>query len=143
MKATTIIFFEMMFFAVSANAQHIMLVPIIEKTVAGNQYGSQVQFETKSQWSFGGFYQTSWQQTAEGTQALNPFYGVAINAPLAKSDRLNFYFNLRGGIVNQHFLVVAPGLETKLKISRILSVSALTSVRMTYPSASLKIYIIF
>ena len=141
MKTTTIILFEMLFFVMLANAQHVMLVPTIEKTVACSQYGSQLLLETKGHWSFGAFYQTSWQQTVEGIQTVNPFYGITINAPLIKSDRINFYFNIRGGIVNQHFFVIAPGLETKLKISKRLGVSTLMSVRMTYPSASLKIYI--
>jgi len=141
MKTTTIILFEMLFFVVQANAQHIMLIPTIEKTVTGNQYGSQLLWETKGQWGFGGFYQTAWQQTTEGVQTVNPFYGITVNAPVMKSDKINFYFNIRGGVVNQHFLAIAPGLETKLKISRILGVSALMSVRMTYPSAALKIYV--
>jgi len=141
MKTTIIILFEMLFFVIVANAQHVLLVPTIEKAVGGNQYGSQLLFEVKNQWSFGGFYQTSLRLNPDGEQTLNEFYGVAINAPLVKSDKINFYFNVRGGVVNQHFLVVVPGLETKLKISRRLGVSTLMSVRMTYPSASLKIYI--
>jgi hypothetical protein len=141
MKATTIILFEMLFFVILANAQHVLLVPTIEKAVGGNQYGSQLLFEAKNKWSFGGFYQTSLQLHPDGGQTLNAFYGFAINAPLVKSDKINFYFNVRGGVVNRQFLVVVPGLETKLKISKRLGVSALMSVRMTYPSASLKIYI--
>ena len=141
MKAASIILFEMLFFAALANAQHVLVVPAIEKTVAGNQYGFQLLFESKYQWSFGGFYQTSWQQTAEGVHAVNPFYGLTVNAPVIKSNQINFYLNIRGGVVNQHFLVVAPGLETSVKVSRWIRISTLMSVRMSYPSASLKIYI--
>ena len=142
MKTTSIIIFEMLFFVVMANAQHVLVVPTIEKTVGGNQYGSQLLFELKNQWSFGGFYQTSLRLNQDREQTLNAFYGVAINAPLLKTDKINFFFNVRGGVVNQHFLIVAPGLETKLKISRRIDVSTLMSVRMSYPSASLKIYFI-
>ena len=140
MKQLTVIVFEILFFVVSANAQHVLFVPTIEKTVAGNQYGAQLLFETKGEWSFGGFYQASLQNNSEGTQTSNPFYGIAVNAPLIKSDRIGFLFNARGGVVNQHFVVVTPGLETRLKISNVMSIATLMSIRMTYPSASLKIY---
>ena len=116
MKRLTLFFFEMLFFVVVANSQHLLIAPTIEKTIAGNQYGSQLSFETKGQWNVGGFYQTSWQQTTEGIKFINPFYGITINAPLAKSERINFYVNVRAGVVNQRFLVVAPELETKLII---------------------------
>jgi hypothetical protein len=141
MKKIALVIFETLFFVVLANGQRIILVSTIEKTVVGNQYGLQLLLQTKSQWNFGGFYQTAWQQTTEGVQTVNPFYGICVNAPLAKSDKINFYFNLRGGVVNQFFLAVAPGLETKLKISKIIGISTLMSIRMSYPSASLKIYI--
>jgi len=141
MKRIAIISVEMLFFILAANSQQLLLAPTIEKTVAGNQYGSQLLFETKNQWSLGGFYQASLQNTGDGTQTVNPFYGVTVNAPIAKSGKMNFYFNVRGGVVNQYFIVVAPGIETKLKVSRYVSISFVTSVRMTYPSAGARISI--
>ena len=49
MKRLTLFFFEMLFFVVMANSQHLLIAPTIEKTIAGNQYGSQLSFETKGQ----------------------------------------------------------------------------------------------
>jgi len=89
-------------------------------------------------WVLSGFIA---KNTGDGTQTVNPFYGVTVNAPIAKSGKMNFYFNVRGGVVNQYFIVVAPGIETKLKVSRYVSISFVTSVRMTYPSAGARISI--
>jgi hypothetical protein len=141
MKRPMLILFAVLFFVVSANSQHVLIVPSVEKTVAGNQYGLQLSIENKMQWSFGGFYQASWQPGETGMQFTNPFYGIIVNAPLVKSDRINFYFNTRLGLVNDQFFVVVPGFDTRLKLSSCLSFSIGSSLRMTYPSASARIII--
>ncbi|MBS1509010.1 MAG: hypothetical protein JSS79_20400 [Bacteroidetes bacterium] len=141
MKKIILLILEVTFFAVVANAQHISLVPTVEKTVAGNQYGSLLVFQTKRLWSIGGFYQSSVTRTSEGIQTSNPFYGVSISAPLVRSGKINLLANGRVGVVNEDFLVVVPGLETEVKISRSISVSSLMSIRMSYPSAALRIAI--
>jgi len=122
-------------------SQRIILSGILEKTVAGNQYGAQLACRTKSSWNFGGFYQESMLIKSDGAASRNPFYGITASVPLVKSDKLDFYFNTRAGIVNQFFFAVVPGLETELKFSKVLSLSALMSVRMSYPSALFKVNI--
>jgi hypothetical protein len=141
MKKLILLLIEVTFFVVAANAQHLSLVPTVEKTVAGNQYGSMLVFQTKRLWSIGGFYQASLTRTSEGVQTTNPFYGVSISAPLVRSGKLNLFANGRVGVVNQDFLVVVPGLETEVRITRSISVSGLMSVRMSYPSAAARISI--
>ena len=122
-------------------AQHILVSPLGEKTVSGWQYGAALSFSTKSKWSFGGFYQQDMLTKVEsGLQPAN-FYGLTVNAPLAKCDKLNFYFNTRLGLANQYFVVLVPGLETELNLTKRFSVSTLMSVRMSYPSAALKVNI--
>lgn len=121
-------------------AQHALFSPYIEKTVAGSQYGSQLLFELKSKWSFGGFYQESMKRS-EGDNSLYPFYGATINAPVMKTQRIKFFFNVRAGFVNNYFFAVAPGFETKLSFSNRLSVSLLSSIRMQSPSTALRINI--
>jgi len=138
MKKLSLIIFGVLFVVSLSYSQHISIAPFIEKTVAGNQYGTQLLFKTKSNWNFGGFYQSSLQRNPEGIQLLNPFFGVSASAPLVQTDKLSFHFNTRCGIVNQVFVVVVPGLETELKVSKTISVSAMMSVRMSYPSALLK-----
>jgi|GEM_PF-1315733 hypothetical protein len=138
MKKVTIILVEVLFAVGVAYSQQVRIAPFIEKTVAGNQYGTQLLFQTKNKWNFGGFYQTSLQHSSEGIQSANPFFGIAVSAPLVKSEKINFQFNTRCGIVNQLFVVVVPGLETELKVSKTISLSTLMSIRMSYPSALLK-----
>lgn len=138
MKKLTLIIAKVLLVVGVTYSQQFRIAPLIEKTVAGNQYGTQLLFQTKSKWNFGGFYQASLQQNPEGIQSVNPFFGVSVSAPLVQTDKLSFLFNTRCGIVNQVFVVVVPGLETELKFSKTISVSTLMSVRMSYPSALLK-----
>lgn len=140
MKKTLFILIGFLLAASMAFSQQFKLAPTVEKTVAGNQYGSLLMYQNKRQWGFGGFYQTSLQRNSEGIHVHNQFYGIVINAPLVKSDKMNFYFNTRCGLVNQFIVVVAPGLETELKISKLISIAAAMSLRMTYPSAAARIY---
>ena len=71
----------------------------------------------------------------------NPFFGILVHAPFVKTDKVSFYGTLRTGVVNRYFAVCVPGLETDLKLSNALSLGVGVSVRMTYPSASLKLNI--
>ena len=123
-----------------AFSQQLKMAPTVEKTVAGNQYGSLLMYQNKSQWCFGGFYQTSLLRNSEGIHSINQFYGIVFNAPIVKSDKINFYFNARCGLVNQFSMVIAPGVETEINISKSISIGVAMSLRMTYPSAAARIY---
>ncbi len=116
-------------------SQDFRFAPLVEKTVTGTQYGAILNFRTKSNWGFGTFYQTTAFTNPEGAQTSNPFWGISVSAPLAKADKINFYFNTRVGIVNQYFLVATPGLETEIRISKAIRISTMMSMRMSYPSA--------
>jgi len=140
MKKLTVLLFEMLFFLVVAKAQHVWMTPLVEKTVAGTQYGSMLVFRSRGLWSFGGFYQSTLQEGVDGLRPAN-FCGLTVAAPLMKSGRMNFYGNVRAGLVDQTFVAVVPGLETELKLSRKFSLAATMSIRMTYPSAGVKLYI--
>lgn len=141
MKKIILLVLEFTFFVVVANAQRLSLVPTVEKTVAGNQYGTLLVFQTKRLWSMGGFYQASFARNGEGVLSSNPFYGVSLSAPLVRSGKVNMLANGRVGVVNEAFLVVVPGLETEVRINRFISVSSLMSVRMSYPSAAIRVAI--
>jgi len=124
--------------AFAAQGQQLGISLLGEKTVAGNQCGAQLSLLTKHQWCLGAFYQASWQPTNKEQPITHPFYGVSANAPLIQCDKMNFYFNIRCGVVNKYFVILAPGLETELKISKAFSVSSMMSVRMSYPSAMIR-----
>ena len=125
--------------AVGATAQQLKSSLLIEKTVAGSQYGFSVLFQSKRHWQWGTFYQAALNYTRDGGQLVNPFYGISLSAPMAKAERLTFYANARCGVVNELFIAIVPGLETELQLTKKISFSALMSMRMSYPSAQLKI----
>lgn len=116
--------------------QHLMLTPLVEKTITGYEYGSALTFRTKSQFSFGAFYQGNIAKTPENTQIINPFYGMLLTAPLLKCDRLNFHANTRIGFVNNIFLAVVPGIETEIKVFNALSLGIGMSIRKGFLSAN-------
>lgn len=140
-SSITLAFAVTVLVTLDVEAQYLVISPVAEKTVIGWQYGSIVSFQKKSLWSFGVFYQKHFMDAADVATSGNLFYGIMVNAPLVKADKINFYFNTRAGLTNNRFIVVVPGLETELKLGRALSLSTLISVRMTYPSASLKVNI--
>lgn len=123
---------------VSIQAQQLVLSPTAERTVAGFQYGSMLMFQTKKQWGLGGFYQQSLQTLGEG-ETKKTFYGIIVNAPIMRADRMNFFLHTRMGVVDRYFLVLVPGLETELKVSKRFTFSLDTSVRMSYPAAAMRV----
>jgi hypothetical protein len=126
-------------FSVAAGAQNLWVAPVFEKTVAGNQYGALLMFKTKKQLGIGAFYQTTVMRTADGLQKTDPFYGMKLNVPLVSAKKIVFYANIRCGIVNQVLWVVAPALETEIKLTQSISFSAMMGIRMAYPSSALSI----
>jgi hypothetical protein len=116
------------------SAQHVVVSPMVEKTINSYQYGASVSMEIPSQWRFGGFYQTS----LSGHEQIGPpenFWGMAISAPLMKADRITFYGNARIGIVNKYFLGACPAVATELKILKRLHLNMGISIRKGYLSA--------
>ena len=116
------------------SAQHVVVSPIVEKTINSYQYGASVSMEIPSQWRFGGFYQTSLSKQ-EQIRPHEHFWGVTVSAPLMKADRITFYSNARVGIVNKYFLVVCPAIATELKISKRFHINVGMSIRKGYLSA--------
>lgn len=119
---------------IGLSAQHVVVSPLVEKTINRYQYGASVSLEIPSQWRFGGFYQTS----LSGQEQIGPsenFWGMTISAPLMKADRMTFYGNARVGIVNKHFLVVCPALATELKLLKRFHLNVGMSIRKGYLSA--------
>jgi hypothetical protein len=126
-----------------AGAQQVVTQAGIEKTVARLEYGVSVSYETKRLWALGSFYQTNLNLNhAEGTLTeKNFFYGILLQAPIAKSERLAFLLNLRSGFINDKFFVVVPSLETRVHVSNRVGVSIGTALRMGYPALSAKVFL--
>ncbi len=123
----------------STTAQHIEFAPLYEKTIAGNQLGGSLQFQSNKGWLLGAFYQNRVEFTKEGIIANDSFIGASIAAPLVKNEQLSFLINLRAGLINENFVALVPGLETQWMFGKHFGVSAGTSVRSGYPSALFKV----
>jgi hypothetical protein len=130
-KITFMILFGM---PVWLSAQHVVVSPMVEKTINCYQYGASVSMEVPSQWRFGGFYQTSLSRQ-ELVGHREHFWGMTVSAPLMKADRITFYGNARIGIVNKYFMVVCPAVATELKISKRFHINVGMSIRKEYLSA--------
>ena len=120
-------------------AQSIIFVGQSELTVSGPQYGLAFGYDFKSQWGGGAFYQSEIKRSHE-VIVPNSLYGAYLQIPLVKTDRIVFFARLRSGLSNEKFLVVLPGLETRVKMFRRTGCAFEMSMRMGYPSLSGKIF---
>jgi hypothetical protein len=139
MKKTLVILFSTISTFVSA--QDIVISAGAEKTVAGTQYGATMMYETKKVWGAGPFYQTSFARDNGEKKLKNPFYGIAIQAPLARSERISLIAAIRTGLINEKFLVVVPSLETRIKMTSKAGVSVGAGLRSGFPSIAAKLFV--
>jgi hypothetical protein len=107
-----------------------------EKTVAGTQLSFASGMENKKQWSVGGFYQVDARAlTQEGyTPSRQSLYGVFLQVPVARCEKLALFANLRTGLVDNKFLVVIPSVETRYSISPRTGFGIGSGIRMGHPS---------
>jgi hypothetical protein len=138
MRTIWIIFF----FAIGTQlctSQDMIVSVLLESLVTGSQSGVSMMYESKAAFGMGGFYQRDLRPSRElGT--LSTFYGAQIQVPLVKSERLLFSAVVRGGLVNE-FIVLVPGLETRINIRRRFALALSSSMRMNYPALSGKVIV--
>jgi hypothetical protein len=139
MKTLLVILFSS--FAGISIAQDIVAAAGAEKTVIGNHYDVSLVFETRKSWGAGVFYQTGINRDGGESRLKNQFYGVSLQAPIAKSQRLSFTVVLRTGLVNEKFLVVTPSFETRLLITQKAGMTVGAGLRSGYPSLSAKLFV--
>lgn len=116
-------------------SQQMKIAFLAEQTVGGPQYGMATGWETKNLFGLTAFYQIDAKVPVEGGEK-NTFYGAQLQLPISKSDKLAFFGTLRGGLVNDKFAVVVPGLETRLNVTKRIALAFGMSIRMNYPSLS-------
>jgi len=124
----------------SGYCQDLLLSAQAESTVAGMQAGATVMYETKKMWALGSFYQRSTSPSIEH-QETNSFYGGQFQFPLVRAKRISFLGTVRAGFANNKFFVLAPGFETRINLGSRFAVGVGTSMRMNYPSVSLKLIV--
>ena len=112
----------------------------LEKTAKRALYGGTLMVENRKKFGVGIAYQASiMNKGSENVKLSDIFYGAAIQAPIAKSEKIDFFATVRVGFVNQNFLVALPGLETRIKTWRYLSTIFSMGYRVGYPSVGLKL----
>ena len=139
MKKILLIFFCCT--SIIVTAQDIVVSIGAEKTVSGNQYGGSIMYETKKFWGAGAFWQAGVSNGANENVLKDIFYGISLQAPIAKCERLSFVAILRNGFVNEKYFVVVPSVETRIKVTPKAGVAVGTGLRSGYPSLSAKLFI--
>lgn len=119
-----------------ANGQSLLTAAYAEYTVSGVQYGGTATWATERQWGAGIFYQSSLRTTENSN--IKEYYGLMLQVPIVRTSQLLLTGTLRSGIVNDQFLVVVPGLETRMELGKKIAVAFGMSVRMNYPAVSSK-----
>lgn len=129
-------------FSLSAMAQGLLLQAGVEKTVSGNQVATGITLESKKLWGVGIFGQADYaiSPTEDSRMLANPFYGVVLQAPLMRSEKIAFLTSLRAGLVNEQFFVLVPSVETRMAIHSRLGLSIGSAIRMGHPSVTGKVY---
>jgi hypothetical protein len=124
---------------VTIKAQELVVAILAESTVAGPQYGGTLAFELKNKLGIGAMWQTELSRESE-TAIPHQLYGGYIQVPIAKSEKIALLANVRVGFSDEKYLVVIPGLETRLSITKRLGVAFGMGMRMNYPAISGKIF---
>ena len=127
--------------SLALKAQHVLVQGGVEKTVSGLEYLTSLSYETKRLWAVGSFYQSGLsKQNAEGElRQNNIFYGLQFQAPIVRTERIAFLFNMRAGFINQNFFALVPSVETRVRLTTKMSFSMGTGFRMAYPALSGKL----
>lgn len=123
-----------------AKSQNLHVAVGVEKTARRALYGGALMLENRKKFAIGVAYQANILNEAKKEIRLSDiFYGVAFHAPIAKTEKIDFFATLRVGFVNENFLVALPGLETRIKTWRNLSTIFCMGYRVGYPSLGVKI----
>jgi hypothetical protein len=135
----------LIFLAKLAFGQNMRVSAGMEQTVAGSESILATGFQSKKKWSYGAFLQTRLTPSiVEGASDLKSrsWYGFYINAPLARTEKINVYFQLRSGLKEERFVVLVPSVETEIRITHHLHVSVAGSFRHQYPALSIKTHLL-
>lgn len=122
-----------------AKAQQVETSILAEKTIVGTQYGTALNYRSRSQWKGGVFFQSGVSKEREQVTGKQTFYGVSLSVPLAQSLPVIVSATIRGGVANERFIVLVPGIETEIRADKRVSILIGTSIRMQHVAASLTI----
>lgn len=124
-----------------AQAQHLVINTGMEQTANGPEVHLSSGYRTTSEWVFGGFLQSTWKKTLSEstlTPVHRDWYGIYVNAPLWRCQKINVSLQLRAGLSEQRFVVATPSVETNITVTRWMSITVASGMRYSYPSLALK-----
>ena len=115
-------------------SQGMIIAPTVESSFAGIQGGGLVGFTTKKDWINAAFYLTSLHKPVSDKASKVGLYGVMSSLPLVRSSKIVFAVNVRAGVSNSRFLVVMPGVDTRVSIRKKMILIVGSSWRYGHPS---------
>ncbi|MEO9967841.1 MAG: hypothetical protein ABJF11_18760 [Reichenbachiella sp.] len=119
--------------------QQMRISTTAEKTIMGVQVGTQVSYRLKNNFTFGGFYQRNFRGVNEINNDVYEYAGASISHPIARCENIMISGILRGGLSNRRFVIVTPGIDTELKLTKMLSVSVGMSIRASEAAINAKL----
>ncbi|MBX7125932.1 MAG: hypothetical protein K1X47_09585 [Cyclobacteriaceae bacterium] len=129
-------------FVVPAKGQHLFFAGTGESTIQGLQYGGAIGFAGSKQWMWGLFYQEGIRTSEIGlTNQKDHFYGIQTSVPLVRSEKMTLSFNLKGGLVNEQFVVVVPAVETLIAVRHHLQIGLGPSWRYAHAALGMRIIV--
>ena len=119
-------------------AQSIVIGPMIEKSIIGNQYGAAIGVKISNAITIGSFYLSRMPANPEGIDT-NTLFGLSLDYQLYHAGKLELSGVVRAGFANEKFFFLIPGIETRVTIAKFLSLGGMMSLRYGFPSISGKI----
>ncbi|MEP2512611.1 MAG: hypothetical protein ABJH72_24765 [Reichenbachiella sp.] len=119
--------------------QQMRISTLAEKTIMGLQVGTEVSYRLKNNMTFGGFYQRNLRGANEINNNVYEYTGGAFSLAIAKCENIMINAVLRGGLSNRRFVIVTPGIDTELKLTKILSVNLGMSIRAAEAAVNAKL----
>lgn len=119
-------------------AQSIVVGPVMEKSIIGNQYGAAIGVKISKTLTIGSFYLSRMPVNPEGIDT-NTLFGLSFDYQLYKAEKLELSWVVRSGFANEKFFFLVPGIETRYAITKFLSLGGMMSLRYGYPAISGKI----
>ncbi len=136
--AFTILLFLFMMYR--SNAQSFQGSTFLEKNVSGLAQGYELVRTNASGWALGGFYENLLQQTAsERAAGTYERYGVILQGPLVRCQKLGLYAQVKSALVKNKFLVIMPSLETQIRLHQYFILGFRSGLRYGHPSAGIKL----
>ena len=119
-------------------AQSIVVGPIMEKSIIGNQYGAAIGVKISNNLTIGSFYLSRMPANPEGIDT-NTLFGLSLDYRIYHAEKLELSLVVRSGFANENFFFLVPGIETRFTIAKFLSLGGMMSLRYGLPSISGKI----